>query len=126
MTDALVEIWRKIIIGDHKSWVLFKNGTGVILVEPDDDLAAQAIGMMKKWGPVHPGSSAGDFGVITLNTARGWAVQCHHEDIFTYVGPDELDESDPSDLAVGYKGRGKRDQDARELEIIHIEDKRSI
>ena len=30
--DELVEAWRQIIIGDHKSSVLFAHGTCVVLV----------------------------------------------------------------------------------------------
>ncbi|GAB3965995.1 hypothetical protein GCM10029978_030120 [Actinoallomurus acanthiterrae] len=48
----LVETWRRIIIGDHKSWVLFANGTCVILMEPEEDLAAQATEILREYGPV--------------------------------------------------------------------------
>jgi hypothetical protein len=123
--NPLVEIWRSIIVGDQKSWVLFKHGTCVIFMEPDADLSVQALALMKEWGPVHAGCSAGDFGTIDLANAPGWVVTSHHNDILTYVGPDEVGEPDPSDLVVGLLGRGKRDLDARELEIIYVKDKRS-
>ena len=61
-----VEIWRKVIIGDNKSWVLFENGTCVILMEPKEDLAAQAIDIMKEYGPVHVGSASADMEVTKL------------------------------------------------------------
>jgi hypothetical protein len=122
--NPLSEVWRSIIVGDEKSWVLFKNGTCVILVEPEADLSAQALALMEEWGPVHAGSSAGDFGTIDLTNAPGWVVTSHHNDILTYVAPDEVGQPDPTDLVVGLLGRGKRDQDARELEIIHVEDRR--
>jgi hypothetical protein len=47
-------------------------------------------------------------------------VTSHHDDILTYVGPHEVGQPDLSDVVVGLVGRGKRDQDARELEIIHV------
>lgn len=122
----LIEVWRSIIVGDEKSWVLFKNGTCVILMESEADLSDQALAMMKECGPVHAGSSAGDFGTIDLKNAPGWVVTSHHKDILTYVAPDEVvvlpDYS--TDLLVGLLGRAKRDQDARELEIVHVEDRR--
>ena len=124
MHDKLVNAWREIIVGNEKSWVLFENGTCVILLEPEDDLSAQAIGLMKEWGPVHAGSSAGDFSTIALENDAGWVVTCHHNDILTYVLPEELDDS-PEDLLVGLHGRSKRDRDAESLTVIHIEDKRN-
>ena len=125
MNEELVNIWRKIIRGDDKSWVLFANGTCVILMEPEDDLSAQAIELMKEWGPVHAGSSAGDFSTITLHNDAGWVVTSHHKDILTYVGSEESGD-DPSDLSVGLLGRFKRDQDAGALTVIHVEDKRNV
>ena len=121
--DALVVLWRSIVRGPDKSWVLFKNGTCVFPSEPgaDSDLATQAIALMKTWGPVHAGSSAGDFSVITLKDAPGWAVTCHHNDILTYVGPDDVESATASDVTIGLLGRSKRDRDACDLEILHIE-----
>jgi hypothetical protein len=121
--NPLIEIWREIILGDQKSWVLFKNGTCVILMEPQADLSAQATALMKEWGPVHAGSSAGDFGTITLDQSAGWVVTSHHNDILTYVGPDET--SGTEDVVIGLLGRSKRNQDSQELEIVHVEDKRN-
>jgi hypothetical protein len=123
MADELVETWRKIIVGDNKSWVLFKHGTVVILMQPEQDLAHQAKTLLAEWGPVRAGTPAGDFNVIKLHDDPGWVVTCHHPDILTYQ-PDEFGVKTPSDLAVGLLGRQRRDQDAKELEIIHIEDKR--
>ena len=101
-----VEAWRQIIIGDTKSWVLFRRGTCVILMQPDVDLRTQAEELLRVWGPVHAGSPAGDFG--------------------TYVAPDELPPGGKTDsVAIGLLGRSKRDQDSSELQIIHVEDKRS-
>lgn len=120
----LVGTWRRTIRGESKSWVVFAHGTCVVLPDPgpDVDLAAQAIDILREYGPVHAGSPAGDFGTITLDPGPGWVVYGHHNDVLTYVGPDEI--SDTSDLAVGLYGRGKRDQDGRELEVVHVEDKR--
>jgi hypothetical protein len=122
--NPLVEVWRSIITGDQKSRVLFSNGTCVILTEPEEDLAAQAIALMKEWGPVHAGSSAGDFGTIKLSNFAGWAVTSHHDDILTYVGPDEVEASECDDMVVGLVGRAKRDQDARQLVVIHLNESR--
>lgn len=122
MDDPLVTTWRTIIQGEGKSWVLFANGTCVILVGPQPDLAAQAVQIMKQWGPVHAGSSASDFSVIHLTEHPGWVVTSHHPDVLTYVAPDEVGE-EPSEVRVGLAGRSKRDQDAEELRVPHVEDR---
>ena len=125
MSDSLVEAWRRIILGDQKSWVLFEHGTCVILMQPEPDLAAQAIQIMKEWGPVHGGSPAGDFGVMSLRDYPGWVVTCHHPDMLTYVSPEEVAEPEPRDVTVGLLGRSKRDQDGQAPQVIHVEDRRN-
>ncbi|MEU4515776.1 hypothetical protein AB0G05_40315 [Nonomuraea wenchangensis] len=120
---STAEIWRR-LLDPAKSWVLFAHGTCVILMEPADDLIQQATTLLREYGPVHPGTPAGDFNVIDLDDASGWAVTGHHPDILTYVDPSELDNHD--DLAVGILGRAKRDRDGHELTVLHLEDKRSF
>jgi hypothetical protein len=125
MSDSLIETWRRIIIGEHKSWALFSNGACVILMRPEADLRRQAVELMKTYGPVHAGSPAGDFSVINLDDDPGRVVTGHHPDILTYVSPDEVAEQN-NDLVIGLLGRSKRDQDAAELMIIHVEDNRGV
>jgi hypothetical protein len=124
MPDSLIEVWRRLIAGPQKSWVLFKHGTCVILMQPEADLAAQATGIMQQWGPVHAGSSAGDFSILTLSAYPGWVVTGHHRDMLNYVSPDEVAEPEPSDLIIGLIGHSKRDQDGADPQVIHVEDKR--
>lgn len=114
---------RAAINGPGKSWVLFEHGTCVILMEPEVDLAAQAVALLQQYGPVHAGSSFGDFGMIKLKDGRGWVVTCHHSDILTFVGADEAG-PDASEMVVGLLGRSKRAQDAEDVRVMHVEDKR--
>jgi hypothetical protein len=123
--SELIENWRRIIVGGHKSWALFSNGSCVILMRPEGDLRLQAVELMKTYGPVHAGGPAGDFSVIDLDDDPGWVVTSHHPDILTYVSPDEVGEQS-SELAIGLLGRSKRDLDAAELTVIHIEDNRGV
>ncbi|MET9338496.1 hypothetical protein [Nonomuraea sp. NPDC003804] len=120
--ESVIAIWRR-LLHPATSWVLFANGTCVILTEPADDLAEQATELLREYGPVRPGTPAGDFITVDLDDAPGWAVTGHHPDILTYVAEDELEARD--DLTVGLFGRGKRGQDGHELAIAHIEDRRA-
>ncbi|MGW3669466.1 hypothetical protein [Streptomyces sp. NPDC005141] len=121
-TEILIEVWQRLLADPHKSWVLFEHGTCVVLTAPDGELAEQATEILKEFGPAHAGSSAGDFGVIDLKDAEGWVVTGHHNDVLTYVGPDEP--HDRSEIAVGLFGRSKRHRDGTELLVVHVEDKR--
>ena len=58
-----------------------------------------------------------------LKDNEGWIVVGHHPDILVYVSPKEIEKS-TNDVVVGMYGRSKRDLDAKELQIIHIEDNR--
>jgi hypothetical protein len=121
-----VELWRRIVLGEEKSWVLFEHGTCVILMQSEQDLAAQATEILRQWGPVAAGTPAGDFDVITLSEFPGWVVTGHHPDVLNYVGPEEAASHSrtPLDVVVGIAGRSKRDRDGRELRVRHIEDRR--
>jgi hypothetical protein len=121
-TEILADVWQRLLTDPRKSWVLFEHGTCVVLTAPDGDLAEQATETLRKFGPVHAGSPAGDFGVIDVKDADGWVVTGHHQDVLTYVAPDEPSGQD--NFAVGMCGRSKRHRDGTELHIVHVEDRR--
>jgi hypothetical protein len=117
--DSLTRIWQKLMSASGKSWVLFRRGTCVALEHQTSDLRAQATALMKEWGPVQVATPSADFNVLKLPDDSGWLVTCHHPDISTYVSPDEFGNQNVSDVFIGLTGRSKRDQDSRELNIIH-------
>lgn len=127
--NRMIAIWREILVKEENSWVLFEHGTCLILLEPEEDLHAQAIEIMKIWGPVVPGTSAGDFKVDTWEDLPGWTVFYHHPDMANYVSPEEFEEESEdqirNDMIIGLIGRNKRNQDAKSYKIVHIEDKRA-
>jgi hypothetical protein len=133
-TEELVSTWRQILcppdpdpnlVGDEKSWVLFHHGTCVVLPKPDpvEDLGEQAVSLLAEYGPVHIGSSAGDFSVIELEDVPGWCVTCHHDDVLTYVEPADVTQG-AGELEIGLCGRSKRHMDGTELTVAHVEDRR--
>ncbi|MGW7408078.1 hypothetical protein ACWGI9_31030 [Streptomyces sp. NPDC054833] len=119
-TETLIDTWRRLLAGSGKSWVLFEHGTCVVLEEPEGQLDERATELLREFGPVHVAGPAGDFRVLELKNDEGWLVTGHHPDVVTFVGLDEP--ADPSHLAVGIHGRSKRDQDGRELHVVHVED----
>jgi hypothetical protein len=126
MSDSghLVDTWRSIIAGDGKSWVVFEHGTCVVLSDPAADPAAdpadRAVEILREFGPVHAGTPSADFGTIHLEDTPGWVVTGHHPDVLTYVSPYDVTQHDT--LVVGLAGRTIRDQDARELTVVHVQE----
>jgi hypothetical protein len=110
---------------DQFSWVMFEHGTGVTFVDPPEcvDLAAAAREIMSEWGPVDAGGPGGDFSVSHFKAVRAYAVTFDHPNVTTIVDPREVKSNEH--LLIGLHGRSKRDRDAHELRIIHVEDKRS-
>jgi hypothetical protein len=121
-TDSLVERWRAITRDAGRSWALFANGTCVLFEQGEGEPAARATALLKEWGPVQVATPSADFAVVDLPDALGWLVTCHHPDILTYVGPEELAGRGPDHLLIGLLGRSKRDRDAHELEIIGLQE----
>ncbi|WP_080058748.1 hypothetical protein [Spirosoma aerolatum] len=121
--EELIAHVRKAILPQFKDWVLFANGTYVIIEDSTiADKPKTAIELMKKYGPIHVGSPAADFGVISLIHTEGWVVNGHYAAMYTYVHPSELGKEAPSDLEIGLKGRAKRDMDGKGPKVIYVND----
>ncbi len=101
-------------------WVLFTHGTYVIIEDPMVDPRDNALARLREFGPVLAGGPPGDFSVIGLSRTSGWAVSGYGHGIYTFVHPGELGADARTEVEIGLHGRGKRDLDARELRIIHV------
>lgn len=122
--NEYIAAWRAAAGGPDESWVLFEHGTRVVLPDPTGDLAGRAVEVLREWGAVLPGTSAGDFIALELDGGRGWLVTSHHDDISTFVGPAEVSAT-ADDGDVGRYGRAKRGRDAEGLRVIHVEGRRA-
>ncbi len=119
--QRLIELWREIMKPD-RSWVLFEHGTCVVCTNLDMNPEDYAIEILREWGPVVPGSSAGDFNPGVYDNPPGILVTYHHPDILTFIPKDEIEDPDsPYHLAAGLVARHKRGEDAKHLNIVHVE-----
>lgn len=117
----MIDFWKTLLQNQKdKTWVLFKQGTCVILAKGGTDPISDAKVFLGEEGKVIPGSSGGDFSVVALKELPGWIVTCHHDNILTYVAPNELT-AGAGDLEIGLLGRSKRQQDSQRLEVVHVE-----
>ncbi len=107
---------------EFKDWILFQNGTHIIIEDTSNpkEIEEQGFQKMQKFGPVHAGGPAGDFGTTDLNKTDGWVVSGNGYGMYTYVHPSELDIEQPKDYEIGLFGRNKRDKDGLNPEIICI------
>ncbi len=64
---------------------MFEHGKCIVLKEPQEDLQAQAIEILKEWGTVVPRTSLGDFNVLDFDDLPGWSVIYPNPDIANYV-----------------------------------------
>ncbi len=118
----LLSVYKKIIIDSSMNWVLFKNGTCVMLLKPEKDIQAQAIKILKEHGSVVAGTPSGDFEVTKIPEINGWVVTGNYPGIMMYVSQEEAGKKN-SDFEIGIAGRTKRQKDTKELIVIHVEDK---
>lgn len=123
---TLLENVKLAINPKFEDWVLFEHGTYIIFDNADtiSDVQAEAIRLMKEFGPVYAGSPAGDFGVTHLNKTEGWVVSGHGYGMYTYVNPSELEAKFPTDIEIGTFGRSKRQKDGDSPVIVHINRKK--
>lgn len=66
---------------------------------------------------VHPGTSTADFTVMKVDD--GWIVTGNQPGILNFVSEEEGREKE--DFEIGLIGRNKKEQDSRNLKIIHIQ-----
>lgn len=128
--EYLVKIWRTQIKDNAPSWAIFEHGTCVIVQEVNEDIETQAKEILKKWGPVVPGTDLGDFSVGDIDDEPVWLVTYTNPDIANFVNRNELTDESNEDsigntMVIGMTGRNKRQEDAKTLNIIHIEDNSS-
>ncbi|MBI1276619.1 MAG: hypothetical protein GC179_00685 [Anaerolineaceae bacterium] len=116
MTDYK-EIWHTLIEDTSKSWVVFENGTCVILMQPSADLSQQAKTLLSEYIST---TASSEFSVLELDVVSGWVIGWQHPDILNFVAPYELFEGLPKDMQAGLVGRQHRNDDAEQLKIVYI------
>lgn len=117
----LIRIYKKIVTDKSMSWVLFKHGTCVMLLNHEKDIREGAISILKEHGQVVAGTPSGDFEVTKIPEIKGWVVTGDYPGIMMYVS--EVEGKKKDDVEVGIIGRTKRERDAKELEVLYAEAK---
>ena len=84
--------------------------------------AFKAQALMRGWGGIAVGTLSADFGLTELSDNFGWVVTGYHDNILTFVFPDQG--RDKEKLIIGLLGYSERTTDAESLKTVYIEDNR--
>lgn len=124
--DHLIERWRVLNADERLPWVLFEHGTCVTILDPGEDLLAQAVELVSALADAPPGE-------LTPREALpcgdgGWLVDANTAQVRTYVENVALAAGAGGDghdaTAVGMWGQSLCTRDAREFGVVHVEDTR--
>lgn len=118
----LIDIYKKIIIDQSAGWVLFKNGTCVMLLGQQQNIKEQAVKILREHGSVTAGTPSGDFEVTKIPEINGWVVTGDYPGIMMHVSYGEAG-NNKNDFEIGMLGRRKRELDTKELKVVHVEDR---
>ena len=113
--EQLIDIYREVVNPKLKDWVIFNQGTCVIIYHHEGDVKAGAMEIMKKYGFATPGTSSADFTVLKVD--NGWIVTGDQPGILNFVSEDEG--KGKADFEIGLIGRSKKELDCKELKIIY-------
>jgi hypothetical protein len=103
-----------------RNWILFENGTYVVVEEEITEERIRKIGMAQmKAARTSREDDISDFLVTKLPKVDGWSVNRNADGMYTYVYLSELGENPPQ-LEIAKLGKEKRDKDAEDLQVICI------
>lgn len=96
-SEELIKVYKKVVDPKLPNWVVFENGTCVIIYHPPKDLEAEAKEVSQKYGTVTTGSESADFTVTKVD--NGWIVS-------------EEEGYGKEDYEIGLLGRNEKEQDS--------------
>jgi hypothetical protein len=119
-SDLMIENVQLAVYSEMRNWILFENGTYVVVEEEITEERIRKIGMAQmKAARTSREDDISDFLVTKLPKVDGWSVNRNADGMYTYVYLSELGEN-PTQLQIARLGKEKRDKDAEDLQVICI------
>jgi hypothetical protein len=121
-SEQLLANVQQSIIPVYKNWVLFKNGTYIILDDISNipDVAQEALRLLAAYRPKSAMEKPDwDYSISHLDRVEGWSVYGNGYGIYTYVHPSEMVEA-PAPPNIIVFSRNKRMLDEANPEILYI------
>ncbi|MFK7797861.1 MAG: hypothetical protein AB8E82_10440 [Aureispira sp.] len=120
--EQLLEKVQQSIIPVYKNWVLFKNGTYIILDDISNipDVGQEAIRLLAAYRPKSVMEKPSwDYSISHLERVEGWSVYGNGYGIYTYVHPSEMVDA-PAPPTIIVFSKNKRMLDEANPEILYI------
>ncbi|MGH1336583.1 MAG: hypothetical protein ACRBFS_10680 [Aureispira sp.] len=121
-SEELLKKVQQSIIPVYKNWVLFKNGTYIILDDVSNipDVAQEALRLLATYRPKSVlEKPTWDYSISHLERVEGWSVYGNGYGIYTYVHPDEMMDA-PAPPTIIVFSRNKRSLDEANPQILYI------
>ncbi|PID50260.1 MAG: hypothetical protein CR991_02200 [Proteobacteria bacterium] len=121
-STQLIKTWRSIFSHWRATWVLFSYGTCVIQTDSRTEPRQYAIQLLQQWGKFQNKTDINAAQRVKPYEQLGWIVTSQHENIFTFIGKEEVAaDTKERTMVIELIGRYRCAQDAAELRIIHLE-----
>lgn len=121
----LIKNWKLLLASEESSsWVLFNNGTCIILRNFSGALEVEAKRLLESADKNIGHGGFRDLNVSPIPEPSGWIVTGEQPNVRVFVDPSDFNEPLDSDLQVGLVGRINATFDAKELLAIFIHESR--
>ncbi|MGK0365848.1 MAG: hypothetical protein ACI85O_002916 [Saprospiraceae bacterium] len=119
--EQMIENVQLAVYSEMRNWILFENGTYVVVEEEITEERIRMIGIaqMEKIREINEDANS-DYSVSDLPKVDGWSVNQYADGMYTYLHPSEFDVEKPTYLQITELGRSKRRNDAEDLRVICV------
>lgn len=119
--EQMIENVQLAVYSEMRNWILFENGTYVIVEEEITEERIRMIGIaqMEKIRESQENMDS-DFSVSDLPKVDGWSVNLSTDGMYTYLHPSEFEVEKPSYFQITKLARSKRKKDAEDLRVICV------
>jgi hypothetical protein len=119
--ESFINLFRSGFREPH-AWVMFENGTSVVIVNPTESIAQQAINVLSETYASEKHLDLEDVGVNIISGDSGWLVTSRNPDIcnlvlFNDVGADNADDT----FGIASFAKRLRRKDWIDRRVIHVE-----
>ena len=119
--EQMIENVHLAVFSEMRNWILFENGTYVVVEEEITEERIKLIGIaqMKKIRETKADISS-DFSVSDLPKVDGWSANQYADGMYTYLHPSEFDVEKPTYAQITNLAKEKRNKDAEDLKVVCV------